>query len=100
MEVNREEYIQKHSMSLLKMSRQKKNIKNRLLNSVQMSVKCVGRLNAEYSFLLMEINKTEERIGFALGILSLTELREIYEPTGWQEYQGIKGEMENLKFEQ
>jgi len=64
-----------------------------------MSVKSSGRLNSEYSFLLMEINKTEERIGFALGFLLLTELRAIYEPTGWQKYEGIKGEMENLKFE-
>jgi len=99
MEVNREEYIQKHSMCLLKMSRQKNNMKNRLLKSEQMSVKSSGRLNVEYSFLLMEINKTKERLGFALGFLLLSELRAIYEPTGWQLYEGIKGEMEILKFE-
>lgn len=94
----REEYIETHAKSLLKMCRQRKQLSQRLMKHDQMSDKSWSKLNADYSFLCMEIAKTEERIVYALGYLTLFELRDEYYPSGWHKYEGIKGEVEKLVF--
>jgi len=56
------------------------------------------KLNNDLSWLCMEISKTEERIGYALGHLTLRELRNTYSPSGWQTYKGVAEEMEKIIF--
>jgi len=94
----KEEYILNQSKQLLKMTRNRKNLNNRLFKHDQMTIKAWQKLNNDLSWLCMEIDKTKERIGYVLGHLILFELRDEYSPSGWHTYKGIKGEMENLKF--
>jgi hypothetical protein len=97
METKRAEYINNQSIELVRLSRKRKNLHNRMfkeLSDRQFKVVC-----ADLDHTCMEIQKTEERIGYVLGFLTLFELREEYKPNGWQTYQGVKDEMRNLKFE-
>lgn len=56
------------------------------------------KLNNDLSWVCMNISKTEERIGYALGHLTLRDLRDVYNPSGWQTYKGVAEEMEKMIF--
>ena len=91
------EYIKTHANELYKASKKREKI-NESLNADN-SYKRTQKLHAELSWICMEISKNEERLGFALGLLSIDELRDEYSPSGWHTYRGLKGELENLKFD-
>ena len=97
MEIKRAEYINNQSKELVRLSRKRKNLHNRIHK--ELSEKQFQNVTADLDHTMMEISKTNERIGFVLGHLTLFELREEYKPNGWQTYQGVKDEMRNLKFE-
>jgi len=97
MEIKRAEYISNQSKELVRLSRKRKHLHNRMhkeLSESQFKKVCV-----ELDHTMMEISKTCERIGFVLGHLTLFELRDEYRPNGWQTYKGVKEEMEKIKFE-
>lgn len=98
--MTKEEYIYNHSKILLRDKRKANAISFNLVNNHdKLSEKRWSKLNADYSFLLMEIDKTKERIGYVLGYLTLFEMRDEYNPTGWHKYQGVKDEVKSLKFD-
>ena len=91
------EYIKTHANELYKSSKKRDKINERL--NADNSYKQTQKLHAELSWICMEIQKNEERLGFALGLISLENLRKEYSPSGWHTYKGLKGELENLKFD-
>ena len=97
--MTKEEYIVNQSNELLKMVRRRKILNNTLMKYDEMTDKRWQKLNADLSWLCMEIDKTRERIGYVLGYLTLFELRDEYKPTGWHTYQGVKEEVKLLKFD-
>ena len=97
MEISRAEYISNQAKELVRLSRKRKNLHDRMHK--ELSEKQFGNVIADLDHTMMEISKTNERIGFVLGHLTLCELREEYRPNGWQTYQGVKEEMEKIKFE-
>jgi hypothetical protein len=97
METKRAEYINKQSLELVRLSRKRKHLHDRMHK--ELSEKQFQSVCTELDHTMMEISKTCERIGYVLGHLTLFELVEEYKPNGWQTYQGIKDEMRNLKFE-
>jgi len=96
--MTREEYIVKQSKELLRLVRQRKKLNARVTLHDQMSSKAFDKLNTDIHWLCMNIDKTRERIGYVLGYLTLLELRDEYQPSGWTKYKGIKGEMLTLNF--
>jgi len=97
--MTKEEYIVNQSKELLKMVKKRKNLNSRLFKHDQLTDKAWQKLNTDLSWICMEIDKTRERIGYALGCLTLFELRDEYSPSGWHTYQGVKEEVKLLKFD-
>jgi len=97
METKRAEYINNQSRELVRLSRKRKHLHNRMHKVL--SENEFKKVCAELDHTMMEISKASERIGYVLGHLILRELREEYKPNGWQTYKGIREEVENLKFE-
>ena len=91
------EYIKTHANELYKASKKRDKI-NESLNADN-SIKRTQKLHAELSWICMEIQKDEERIAFALGLKRIEDLIDEYSPSGWHTYRGLKGELENLKFD-
>jgi len=97
MEIKRAEYISNQSKELVRLSRKRKDLHNRMQKDL--SETTFKNVCADLDHTMMEISKTCERIGFVLGHLTLFELIEEYRPNGWQTYKGVKEEMEKIKFE-
>jgi len=97
MEIKRAEYISNQSKELVRLSRKRKNLHDRMHK--ELSEKQFQNVTADLDHTMMEISKTCERIGFVLGHLTLFELIEEYRPNGWQTYQGVRDEMRNIKFD-
>jgi len=97
--MTQEDYILNRAKNLKKMIVKRRKLNERIHLFEQMSDKAWQKLNAELHWLSMEIEKEKERIGFVLGHLTLFELQDEYNPSGWHRYEGIKGEMQNLKLE-
>lgn len=96
--MSKAEYIEKNSKILLKLERQKKNLNNRLFN-LDLGSKAYRNNVAELDRVCMHYSMTSERIGYALGYLTLFEVREEYNLNGWQKYKGIKDELRELNFD-
>jgi hypothetical protein len=95
-EILREKYISDISKSLLKNrikidSLHKKNLSN-------MSQKQRSKHEADLNFECMHKAMNEERLGYALGHLKLSDLRSFYEPSSFHKYDGIRKSMELIKF--
>ena len=97
MEIKRAEYINNQSKELVRLSRKRKNLHNRMHK--ELSESQFKTVSADLDHTMMEISKTCERIGYVLGHLTLFELIDEYRPNGWQTYKGVKEEMEKIKFE-
>lgn len=95
--MKREEYIKSLATELYRMRKRRDNLSGKDL--MEMTPKAAQKHNADLNWLGMEMSKTEERIGFAMGFLTLDDLREYYEPSAWHKYEGVRKEMENLKLE-
>jgi len=96
--MTKEEYILNEAKNLKRSAQKRKKLLEKSYNTTGMTPKAIQRLHAEMNWEAMHYAMTEERIGFALGRITLDELRDSYEPSGWHKYNGIRGEMEKLKF--
>lgn len=94
---NYEDYTLTQAKELKKLCVKKRKIHDQMFGDL--SPKKWQKLNNELSWICMEISKCEERIGYALGHLTLRELRCEYNPSGWQTYKGISEEMEKTILE-
>lgn len=95
----REEYILKQARELQRIAKKRLKLLNRSNEGYQnFTPKAWSKLTAEMSWEAMHYEKTRERLGYALGFLNKEDLRGTYEPSGWHTYEGIKKEVENLKF--
>lgn len=92
------EYIKRHASELYRLCEKRKKISNRY-TSGECTHKQMQKLNAELNWLGMEINKTEERILFALGRLLPEDAQSEYNPSPFHKYEGIRKELEKLKFD-
>jgi hypothetical protein len=98
MKVNKYDYIKNVANSLQKSAKKRDRINERI-HEGNLSFNQTQKIHAELAWVCMEISKDEERLCFALGQKKLSELRDEYSPSGWHTYKGLKGELENLKFE-
>ena len=84
---------------MLKEEKKRKKHLKKSYDKTGMTTKAIQKLHKEMGWEAMHYAMTEERIGFVLGRITIDELRDSYEPSGWHKYDGIKGEMQNLKFD-
>lgn len=96
--MKRHEYIKKQAAELDRLCKKREKMSARR-SSDNTSVKMVQNLEAELNWLGMQIGQTEERILFALGRLTLEDVREEWRPSAWHRYDGIRFELEKLKFD-
>lgn len=94
--MTREEYILKQSKLLLAYKRQQDKAREKSLGEV--SAKKMESLINDMAWAGMHIEQTKERIGYALGLLDINDIRDTYNPSGFHEYRGIKGELSKLEF--
>lgn len=97
--MTKEYYILTQAKELKKLTEKRNKLNAKVNEHASMTQKAFTKLCNDISWLSMEIDKTKERIGYVLGYLTLFELRKEYSPSGWQTYEGIDGEMRNLKFD-
>jgi len=97
--MTKEEYILIQAKELNKTAKKRKKLLEKSYDTSQMTQNAIQKLYANMTWEAMEYEKTRERIAFASGGLSLNELRDFYEPSGWHKYEGIRKEMEKLKFD-
>jgi len=95
--MTKEDYILTQAKELV--SLKKKSLKIRESLNADTSFSRTQKLHAEAQWVSMNISKTQERIGFALGFLNLEDLTKEYTPNGWQKQIGLKGELEKIKFD-
>ncbi len=96
--MTREEYIFNQAKELKKLSTKQKKLSERSMSG-NLTQKATQNLHADMNWVGMEKSKTEERLGFVMGFLRLSDLREFYEPSAYHKYNGIRAEMEKLKFD-
>ncbi len=79
----------------MKLVRKREKIQERLKEN-NITTKRRSSLLADLNFISMHIGQEEERIGYALGHLTLKDIREEWHPTGFHSYKGIREELERL----
>jgi hypothetical protein len=97
--MTREDYILIQARELSKLAKRRKKLFEKSMDSSGMTQKSIQKLHTEMNWEGMNYSMTEERLGFALGHLTLDNLRDFYEPSAWNKYKGIREEMEKLKFD-
>lgn len=56
------------------------------------------KLNVDLNWNRMNYEMERERLGYAMGFLSLNDLRDYYEPSAFHKYKGVRDEMEKIQF--
>jgi len=97
--MTKEDYILIQSRTLSVLAKKRKKLSERSMETGGMTQRAIQKLHTNMNWEGMNYSMTEERLGFALGYLTLDELRDFYEPSGWHKYKGIRGEMEQLRFD-
>ncbi len=97
--MTKEDYILIQARELSKLAKKRKKLSDRSMDTSGMTQKAIQKLHTDMNWEGMNYSMTEERLGFALGHLTLDDLRDTYEPSAWHKYKGIRGEMERLKFD-
>lgn len=96
--MKRHDYIKQHAVELKKQCDKRQRLSDRY-TSGDLTHKATQKLNAELNWLGMEIQKTEERLAFALGRMLPEEATKEFNPSSFHRYEGIQGELERIKFE-
>lgn len=96
MEVKREQYIKQVAGTLFDNRKRIDALQSKDLRNMTQSQRQKHEANLNWE--CMSKSKNEERLGFALGHLKLSELRDFYEPSSYHKYDGVKSEMQNIKF--
>jgi hypothetical protein len=96
--MKRHEYIKAQAMELSRLCKKREKVSARYISG-DCTYSAMQKLNAELNWLGMDINKTEERLAFALGRLLPEHCIKEYNPSAFHRYEGIQKELENLKFE-
>ena len=96
MEIKKEQYIKQIAAGLFDNRKRIDNLHSK--NTSLMSLSQRSKHEAALNWECMLKSKNEERIGIALGLLKISELRDFYEPSSFHKYDGISGEMQNIKF--
>lgn len=96
--MKRQDYIKKQACELKKLVDRKEKMNARYCSG-NLTPSAMQKLNADLNWNGMYISQTEERLAFALGLLlpenSITE----YRPSPFHRYNGIRKELEKIKFD-
>jgi len=95
--MTREEYILLQAKELVRLS--KKRQKLSLVDYSEVTPKRAQAISTDLNWLGMHYSQCEEKLGYALGLLRLEDIRDYYEPSGFHKYDGVKKELERLKFD-
>ena len=95
--MKRQDYVLEQAKIYKKLCDQRD--KKSAINLFDLTPKAAQKLSVDQNWRGMDIEKTKERMAFALGFLAPNECREYYEPSGWHKYKGIEQELEHLAFE-
>lgn len=96
--MKRQDYIKNHAINLKRACDKREKLSHRY-TSGDLTHTQTQKINAELNFLGMEINQTEERIAFALGLLLPENARQEYRPSPFHVYKGIGDELRKTKFD-
>lgn len=96
--MKRHDYIKSQAAVLKRLCDKRDKVSARYLKG-ELTQKMYQNLSAELNFTGMEIEKTKERIAFALGYLIPENAIEEYRPSEFHRYKGVREELEKLKFE-
>lgn len=96
--MKRQDYIKKQASELKRLvdKQEKMNIR---YCSGDLTHNAMQKLNADMNWTGMYISQTEERLAFALGLLLPENARVEYQPSGFHRYDGIRKELEKIKFD-
>lgn len=97
--MTREEYILQQARELKKLSVKRRKLRDKTADHTQLTQKAYKNALADLNWAAMHVSMCEERIGFALGLLKIEDLREYYEPSSFHKYKGVRDECLKLKFE-
>lgn len=64
----------------------------------EMTPKRRDKLNADMNWNRMYYEQEKERLGYALGFLTLSQIQDYYEPSGFHKYKGVREELEKITF--
>lgn len=95
--MKRQDYIKLQSVELKKSMDKSDKLRDKWL--ICNDLKESKKLSNELNYLNMSIEKTKERIGFALGYISADEVQSEFCLDAMHVYPGIKEELLNLKFD-
>lgn len=95
--MTREEYILIQAKEMVRISKKRKKIFS--VDYSKITPKRAKAISTNLNWLGMHYSQCEEKLGYALGLLRLEDIRDYYEPSGFHEYSGIKKELERLKFD-
>jgi hypothetical protein len=95
-EIIREAYIKAISSSLFDNRKRIDKLHSKDLRNMTQSQRSKHEASLNWEFMFK--SKNEERLGYALGYLKISDLRSFYEPSSYHKYDGVKSEMENIKF--
>lgn len=95
--MKRQDYIKLQSIELKKSMDKANRLSEKWLSCNDF--KESKKLSNELNYLNMSIEKTKERIGFALGYISADEVQSEWRVDAMHVYPGIKEELLNLKFD-
>lgn len=96
--MERIEYAATHMKILSRLAKRREKIRLALENDGSLTDRKISSLRADLTLISMHIEQEKERIGYALGYLSLNDLREEWQPTGFHTYRGLRMELEGLPF--
>ena len=95
-EVHKETYIKTIAIALLANRKRIDSLHSKKTHEMSLSQR--QKHEAALNWECMLKSKNEERISVALGLLKISELRDFYDPSAFHKYDGIKSEMQNIKF--
>lgn len=96
--MKRQDYIKQQALELKRACDKRAKLSERYISG-NLTHSAMQKLNAEMNWLGMQIDQTEERLLFALGKLLPENAREFYYPSGFHKYNGIRKELEKIKFD-
>lgn len=96
--MKRQDYIKDHATALKRLCDKRDKLCAESMKA-GLTRKRYQSIIADLNFTCMYIAQEEERILFALGKLRPEEARKEYQPGHFQVYEGIGGELQNIKFD-
>lgn len=93
------EYISIHAKAYVSLSRKYERLREQIIKE-EIGSKRNNKIAVEMGLCAMYLGKERERLGFVLDFLKLEDITKEWRPNGITVYNGIRGELQELKFDE